>query len=163
MKARTDLSIAAALIVFCLINQFYLIPTQVVAEGSSPTYPILVNILLAAFSIAYFWESLRLLRRQQPRNEKNKAAPAKGYPDSWRPVALLLVSGGWILVMEWMGFILSTFIFLMLTSRIFGSKSFWKSLILSTAMPLILYFVFRGLNSLLPQGPLEKMLEILFG
>ena len=162
MKARTDLSIAGALLVFCLVNQFYLIPTQVVAEGSSPVYPMLINIMLAVFSMAYFWEGLRLLRKQPANMQSAKTAAERKNPAYWRPLALLLIAGGWILVMDWMGFIASTFVFLMLAARLFGSKSLWKALVLSIAMPLILYFIFRSLNSLLPQGPLEKMLEVLF-
>jgi cyanate permease len=59
---------------------------------------------------------------------------SRGY---WRPVAMLVVTGAWILSMEWIGFLFSTFVFLILSSVIFGSKSWGKTLLLSLVMPLV--------------------------
>ena len=163
MNVRSEMSIAGLLIGFCMLNYFYLIPTQVVAEGSSLVYPALVNTLLLCFSIAYLAEGIRSWRRETL--PKNKATTAGGAGNGvyWRPIAMLVVTGFWVLTMEWIGFLFSTFIFLTLSSRIFGSKSWRKTLALSLVMPLVVYLVFWGLNSVLPEGPLEGLIRSQLG
>jgi len=160
MNARSELSIAMVLIGFSMLNYFYLIPTQVVAEGSSPVYPALINTMLLCFSLAYLAEGVRSWRKE--RQVQGEAAGG-GKKLMVRPLAMLVVTGAWVLSMEYLGFIISTFAFLMIASRIFGSKSWSKTLILSVAMPLIIYFVFRGLNALLPEGPAEELINLILG
>jgi len=164
MNVRSEVSIAVALIGFCMLNYFYLIPTQVVAEGSSLVYPALVNTILLCFSIAYLAEGVRSWRVET--RLKNKAAVSDGAAGNgiyWRPIAMLVVIGFWVLTMEWIGFLTSTFVFLIFSSRIFGSKSWRKTLIFSLVMPLVVYLIFRGLNSVLPEGPLEELIRSLLG
>lgn len=163
MNARSEMSIAGVLIGFCMLNYFYLIPTQVVAEGSSAVYPALINTMLLCFSIAYLAEGLRSWRRETRREKKAIAAEAADNWIYWRPVAMLVVTGLWVLSLEWVGFLFSTFLFLTLSSRIFGSKSWGKTLILSVVMPLVVYFIFWMLNSILPEGPLEGLIRSLLG
>ncbi|MBU4566127.1 MAG: tripartite tricarboxylate transporter TctB family protein [Desulfarculus sp.] len=160
MNARSELSIATVLIGFSMLNYFYLIPTQVVAEGSSPVYPALINTMLLCFSLAYLGEGVRSWRKQRQAQSEGTGGGKKLMV---RPLAMLVVTGAWVLSMEQLGFIISTFAFLMIASRIFGSKSWGKTLILSVAMPLIIYFVFRGLNALLPEGPAEELINLILG
>lgn len=165
MNLRIELYVASGLIAFCLINYFYLIPTQVIAEGSSPTYPLLTNSLLLVFSLAYLWEGLHRLRkdrRQRQENEDQAAASEEAARQRFywrRPVALLVLCAVWLQVMEAVGFIVSTFFFLLLATRIFATRGLIKSLVFSLVMPVVLYALFRSLGSLLPQGPLERWLE----
>lgn len=159
MNARSELSIAGVLIAFCLLNYFYLIPTQVVAEGSSPVYPLLINTMLLCFSLAYLWEGFRALKQEKRQAAEDGEQPPASKAIMWRPLAVLVVTGAWILTMEWLGFILSTFLFLLIASRLFGSKNWGKGLALSVAMPLVIYIVFRLLNSILPTGPVEELIE----
>ena len=157
MNARSEMSIAGVMIGFCLLNYFYLIPTQVVAEGSSLVYPALINTMLLCFSLAYLAEAFRSLRREK----KEAVAADTNNRIYWRPVAMLIVIGLWVLTMEWVGFLFSTFLFLMLSSRIFGSQSWGKTLALSLVMPLVVYLIFWGLSSVLPEGPLEELIRSL--
>ncbi|MBU2467030.1 MAG: tripartite tricarboxylate transporter TctB family protein [Proteobacteria bacterium] len=163
MNARSELSIAGVLIGFSLLNYFYLIPTQVVAEGSSPVYPMLVNTMLLCFSLAYMGDGIRCWRQQKKAEGEGQACSTGGGKVMMRPLAMLVVTGAWVLSMEYLGFIISTFVFLIIASRIFGSKSWSKALIMSVAMPLIIYFVFRGLNALLPEGPAEELINLILG
>ncbi|MFH2125128.1 MAG: tripartite tricarboxylate transporter TctB family protein [Pseudomonadota bacterium] len=161
MNARSELSIATVLIGFSMLNYFYLIPTQVVAEGSSPVYPALINTMLLCFSLAYLAEGVRSWRKE--RQAQSEGTGGGGKKLMVRPLAMLVVTGAWVLTMEHLGFIISTFAFLMIASRIFGSKSWSKTVILSVVMPLIIYFVFRGLNALLPEGPAEELINLILG
>ena len=157
----SEMSIAGVLIGFCMLNYFYLIPTQVVAEDTSMV--IRVNTKLLCFSIAYLIEGLSSWRRETRREKKAAAAEGADNGIYWRPVAMLVVTGLWVLTLEWIGFLFSTFLFLMLSSRIFGSKSWPKTLTLSVVMPLVVYSIFWMLNSILPEGPLEGLIRSLLG
>ncbi|MBU1155479.1 MAG: tripartite tricarboxylate transporter TctB family protein [Proteobacteria bacterium] len=163
MNARSELSIATVLIGFSMLNYFYLIPTQVVAEGSSPVYPALINTMLLCFALAYLAEGVRCWRKEKLAQGEGGSCSTGGGKLMVRPLAMLVVTGAWVLSMEYLGFIISTFVFLMIASRIFGSKSWSKTLILSVAMPLIISFVFRGLNALLPEGPAEELINLILG
>ncbi|MCB2225443.1 MAG: tripartite tricarboxylate transporter TctB family protein [Desulfarculaceae bacterium] len=160
MNARSELSIAGVLIAFSLLNYFYLIPTQVVAEGSSPIYPALINTMLLCFSLAYLGEGVRAWRREKKESEGRPAGAGK---NMLRPVAMLVVTGAWVLTMDYIGFIISTFFFLVVASRIFGSESWSKTIIMAVVMPLIISFIFRGLNAVLPEGPAEELLNLILG
>ncbi len=161
MNLRSEISIAGVLIGFCLINYFYLIPTQVVAEGSSPVYPTLINTMLLLFAVAYLVEGVSSWQKIKSDAAQQEQVSSEGVGNKVfaRPVAMLAVTGVWVLTLEYVGFIVSTCVFLVISSRIFGSKSWPKTLTLSVVMPFIIYFIFVGLNSLLPEGPLEELIR----
>jgi len=163
MNARSEMSIAGVLIGFCLLNYFYLIPTQVVAEGSSPIYPLLVNSMLLCFSLAYMAEGVRALRLEKSSGENGAVEQKTTDHTLWRPLAMLAATGAWVLTMEWLGFILSTFVFLLVASRIFGSKKLIAAFSLSLIMPFVIHFIFLGLNSVLPEGPVEELISTIIG
>ncbi len=163
MKVRNELVIVLVLLVFCIINYFILIPHQIVAEGSSSIYPNLINFMLLAFTLVYGVEVIRCMRKETSENDGAKIS-IKGFFSSYgRTIILIVLTGGWILAMDIAGFILSSVIFLLAASQVFGSRSLWKSAALSLIMPFLFYGLFRGLNSLLPEGPVESLLSNLIG
>lgn len=163
MKPRKELIIALGLLAFCGLNYFYLIPVQVEAEGSSSTYPILLNIMMAIFSVAYAIEAFRLMKKQAAEGLAEQETGPGFMALYGRTLLLIAATAIWLFVMGAAGFILSTFLFLLVASYIFGSRSKWKPIVLSLAMPFIFYSIFRGLNSQLPEGPIESILGNLLG
>lgn len=162
MKPRKELAIALGILAFCALNLFYFIPAQVAAEGSSTTYPHLLNGMLAAFALAYAAEAVRLMKKLSTEPVEVDAETPSFLDTYGRTLLLMAVTGIWLFAMEAAGFILSTFIFLPIAAYIFGSRSRWKPLALGVVMPLIFYGVFRGLHSQLPQGPVEALLSHFF-
>lgn len=159
MKPRKELAIALGILAFCALNLRYFIPAQVAAEGSSTTYPHLLNGMLAFFALAYALEAVRQMWKS-PAGERAEAGEKPSFLDVYgRTLLLMAVTGVWLFAMEATGFILSTFIFLPVAAYIFGSRSRWKPLVLGLVMPLIFYGVFRALHSQLPQGPVEALLS----
>jgi hypothetical protein len=158
MNARSELSFASAIIAFCMFNYFYLIPTHVVAEGSSMVYPALINTMLLLFALAYWAEGFLLYRKEklaQAAKEQGGESFLKVY---WRPISLLAITAIWIFTIEWAGFLLTTIVFLFCASHIFAASSLKKVIIFSLALPLIVFSLFYTVNAPLPEGPLEAVI-----
>jgi hypothetical protein len=163
MKPRKELTIALGIIAFCVLNLVHLIPSQVAAEGSKTTYPHLLNIMLFVFSVFYAAEALWQMRRM-PQETRRSSGSRQGFIATYgRTMLLIIVMAIWLFSMEVAGFILSTFLFLLAAAFIFGARSIWKPVVLSVTMPLIFHGIFRGLNSMLPEGPIEILLNTLLG
>ena len=81
-----------ALAVFVIINQFYLIPQEVLAHGTSTTYPHLINVAIAAFTVCYLFETLR--RRKLKID--GKAQIAVHVKHMVKPIGLLISIWLWV-------------------------------------------------------------------
>ena len=164
MKIRRETKIASGLIVFCLFNYFYLIPSQVINQGSVPTYPFIVNTLILLSSVGYFFQSIFQNTIKETDNQKNKDAQKK-QKNAQRAIVIIILIGIWVLALDYIGFLLSTIIFLAGSIIVCGSRNYIKVAIISILFPLFMYFLFRGeLKTTLPEGVLENILEkIIFG
>jgi len=159
MKIGRETKIASGLIAFCLFNYFYLIPSQVISQGSVPTYPLIVNTLILLSSIGYFFQSIFQKIIKDRDNQKNKSLKTIQKP-IWRAVVLIIFIGIWVSVLDYVGFLLSTIILLIGSIILFGSRNYTKTIIISILFPLFVYFLFRGvLKTALPEGFLENILE----
>lgn len=157
MSSRSEIKFASGIIIFCLFNYFYLIPSQVVAEGSSPVYPIIVNAMLLIFGIAYLSEGILQLRRGK-NNPQQKQGLQAFWTSYWRPIILLIAMTIWILFLDLTGFLPSSVIFLFFSSFIFGAKNYKRVGILSLLLPLIVFSLFHWVNAPLPEGPVENLI-----
>ena len=179
MKQNLELKISIIIISFSLLNFFYLIPTQIIAEGSSPVYPYLVNTILTIFSLGYLLESFLATRKQTAAQDLQKELIEKTEErketfkidklfseNSRKALQVLSLFGlmaAWFWTLEMLGFMLSAFIFLVFCSIIYGAKSPIKIGLLSIGMPLIFHLIFWLLGTALPEGPLEElMISILY-
>ncbi len=158
MNARSEISFASAIIAFCMFNYFYLIPTQVVAEGSSMVYPALINTMLLLFALAYWGEGLLLYRTEKLAQAAKEQSRAGFWEYYWRPLSLLGITGIWIFTMEWAGFLLGTIIFLFCATYIFAATSLKKVAVFSLILPLVVFSLFYLVNAPLPEGPLEDLI-----
>ena len=158
MSIRSEIAFASGLIAFCLFNYLYLIPSQVVAEGSSATYPNLMNFLLLAFALAYWTEGFLMYRKENLKGVRQEKKSGNFWALYWRPLVLLVIIAAWILTLGFAGFLLSTFIFLVFSSMLFGATNILRVLILSIVMPLLVFTLFYWVNAPLPAGPIETMI-----
>jgi len=163
LKIRRETKIASGLIVFCLFNYFYLIPSQVINQGSVSTYPFTINTLILLSSFGYFFQSI-FQNIKKTNSQKNKGAQKK-QKNAQRAIVIIILIGIWVLALDYIGFLLSTIIFLAGSIIAFGSRNYTKIVIISILFPLFMYFLFRGvLKTTLPEGFLENILEkIIFG
>jgi len=163
LKIGRETKIAFGLIVFCLFNYFYLIPSQVINQGSVPTYPFTINTLILLSSVGYFFQSI-FQNIKKTNSQKNKSAQ-KIQKNAQRAIVIIILIGIWVLALDYIGFLLSTIIFLAGSIITLGSRNYTKIVIISILFPLFMYFLFRGvLKTTLPEGFLENILEkIIFG
>ena len=163
MKARSELMFASGIIAFCMLNYFYLIPTQVVAEGSSAAYPVLINSMLLLFALAYWAEGFLLFRKEAKARAENETGGGGFWSTHWRPLSLLGITGLWVFTMEYLGFLLTTCIFLFCAANIFATSSLKKAVIFSAALPLVVFSLFYLVNAPLPDGPVEALIMAVIG
>jgi Tripartite tricarboxylate transporter TctB family len=161
MKTRSEINFAIGIIVFCLFNHFYLIPSQVVAEGSSPVYPMMVNGMLLFFGIALLVEGVFQLRKEKTDPAAEKQTLKIFWERYWRPLTLLAAMTIWILSLDLTGFLPSTIIFLFCSSLIFGGKNLKRISLLSLSLPTIVFSLFHWVNAPLPAGPLEHLILLI--
>ena len=153
-----DFFAVIALALFVLINQFYLIPKEVIVYGTSDTYPLMINYALGAFTLLYFLEALRRRRLKMDA----KARMVVNFRYMLKPAALLLAIWLWVELVESGGFLIPTAVLLAVSSLLYGERSIKKIVLLALVAPLLILLMFTALGSALPEGPLEIMLLDVF-
>jgi putative tricarboxylic transport membrane protein len=158
LRINKDLSISLLLLIFCLINYFYLIPTQVLKQGSSANYPYIVISFLTIFTLIYFIISVKKMK-----NKESDYINIKPFDNlsflKFASLFLLIII--YVYLIESVGFILISFIFLMVVMIIYGIKDYFRIVIIAILFPIFVSYIFRILlHSILPGGVIEK---IIFG
>lgn len=150
-KNLTSLVLFYALVI---VNQFYLIPVQVINEGSDPVYPYLLNGLLLFLLLCLTAEAAysHYIKKSAP--ELLKLAPK----NIARIIALLGFVTIWAIMLESMGFIIPTLIFLGITTWLYGERSLRTILLTMFIGSFLLYFVFSIFGVALPRAELENFL-----
>jgi putative tricarboxylic transport membrane protein len=75
-------------------------------------------------------------------------------------ILLIISLVGYVWIMEYIGFIISTLIFLPIAMRVMGYKSIVKSLIISAGITLFVYLLFQvGFEILLPEPTIFEGVE----
>ena len=161
--------IAICIIVFCFVNYFYLIPSQVIIQGSKSTYPLIVNTFILISSIGYFIQSIYYYHRKSNLLQEKKAdksfseTPTLNEKNINRSISIfvMLLVVIWILLLNYIGFIISTILFLIgAISLCSESRNYIKIFSLSFLFTIFLYFLFRiVLKTILPEGFLEIFIE----
>ncbi|MCL2123742.1 MAG: tripartite tricarboxylate transporter TctB family protein [Desulfovibrionaceae bacterium] len=148
------------LVLFILAHQFYLIPVQVIAQGSSETFPHILNALLAICTIFYIYETVR--RRRSGLDAKD-VLPVD-MRSAARPVLLLLSLWIWAELMESFGFIIPSVFLLAATSLLYGERSPRKIAVLAILFPIFAFVFFTILKTTLPSSSIENwMLAVFWG
>lgn len=105
-------------------------------------YPLLIGGLMAALAAILLIQSVR--------------APASPPPDSGRhtrPLVFGLALTAYVLTFEWLGFVVSTVIFLAFSYRWLGERHLLKGMLVAVLITVALWLVFvRALDVTLPSG-----------
>lgn len=149
MLKTVNQKIALGLLLFSI---FYLIlsfnlPAYPYVPVDSDVIPIGLGFLLIVLSIfLYFVKD----KQTQSEDEKKETIPGR---EKLMLIAVLGFIILYILLLEPLGFILSTLIFIFGCSRFLGYKNYLVNGIVSIVFPLVVYFAFsKGLQIALPSG-----------
>jgi hypothetical protein len=145
-----DFASIILLFAFSIINQVYLIPVEIISQGSSGTFPYLLNEVLVVFTILYLIETLR-----RKKLKIDKSARISIDSSAVKPVILLIILFLWTETVEYIGFILSSASLLAATAFLYGERSIIKICWLSIIAPFLIFIFFALLKSTLPLGPIE--------
>lgn len=151
LHIHKDFLAIVLLLLLIVLNQFYLIPHEVIAYGTSSTYPDLLNGMMACFTLCYLLEALHRRRQQRDAAARVSLNPAV----LCKPAALLLCIWLWVDGCERIGFLLSSMALLTAGCLLYGERSPVKIAALAVCFPLGILLFFTALRSVLPEGPVD--------
>ncbi len=149
-KAATDLGVAIVTIALATVYLVatYSIRTLVIADPLGPkAFPALLGVLMLLCGISLAITSLRRYWRSAEVADKESGAQ-NHYPVAVGAVALWLL--GYYLVLEPLGFVLSTIPFLFVLMAYFNRGRWLSNAIVSILFPVILDLIFSYVLGLAP-------------
>jgi len=140
-----DQKFGIILLIFCLILWFFIIPTQI-SSTKDAVYPRLVNVWIAICGILLIlksWKSTEKIISDESKDEKGII----------RVVAIVIIFLIYIFMIDFLGFFISSFAFIIILMLSFGVRD-WKKLIsVPIIILLFLYFLIeKVLVFPLPKG-----------
>lgn len=127
-----------ASIVFAVIGAFFVtesrnISTSAYGSQVGPNlFPLLLGIILVLLSARLFYETFRYKTEQGKRQETNVK----------RFLIMLAATFLYAYFLEDIGYLLGTFVFLLIGFIVMESKSWWKSALIAASFSVIVYYVY---------------------
>jgi putative tricarboxylic transport membrane protein len=119
-----------------------------VREPSSGFLPFIASITISIFAV------IILIQSREKDKENNRALASLWRGLRWkRPLAVCIITAGYILFFEILGFAIATFLFLMTLLKGMESIAWWKALLLSGFTTGLAYLLLSfSLESTIPKG-----------
>ena len=132
-------------------------PKLTPAYASDRIMPTILGILLAVLSVILIVQGLRQLKAQDDGNDKKMDRA-----DTIAVVLTFAIIICYIILLPYLGFILSTMLYLFLQMIILAppdKRNYVLFAIVAVVFTLLVFFAFRmGLSQPLPRGPIESLL-----
>ncbi len=161
MKKLTPLLLPGALLLAGLVYQYMALkmPRGGIAMPGPGFYPMAVGVFLIVTALACLLQELR-----NPDTPRQAAPPLdEATPEGNRvgqTVRLTALMVGYILALKPLGYPVAIALFLLVATRIFGSKNWFVAVIFAGILTAASYFVFiLWLKVPLPLGILDTVLE----
>ena len=140
-----DQKFGIILLIFCLVLWFFIIPTQI-SSTKDAVYPRFVNVWIAICGILLIlksWKSTEKIILYESKDEKGII----------RVVATVIVFLIYIFMIDFLGFFISSFIFIIILMLSFGVRQWIKLISVPIIILLFLYFLIRKVLFFpLPEG-----------
>ncbi|MFD2371480.1 tripartite tricarboxylate transporter TctB family protein [Brevibacillus sp. GCM10020057] len=139
-------------ILFALIGALFVVESRSISasaygsEVGPNIFPFGLGIILILISLRLFWESLK---------QKTSRAAAAGERRNYRRfILILLATVLYVCLLEPLGYVIATFLFLAFAFRVMGSSSIAKTLVVALAFSASVYYVYVYLlKGTLPEFP----------
>jgi putative tricarboxylic transport membrane protein len=150
MTPRKEIASSLVLILFSLTFLIYTTryPLDDWANPGPAVFPLLLGgvlLLLAVWQLIRAFLAPRTPDRRGEKGSKVKALKAFLHDKQGEAKVLILTSllVLYILMMQWIGFFVSTFLLVILSSRLMEAKDWIKPILLSVGLGLFCYFLFE--------------------
>jgi len=143
---------------FLLYNVKYPIDTW--ANPGPAVFPLMVGVVLVALAT---WQLIQDVRKYKPEGTKESHEGAGRSIRKFlqrdigevKPLLMISVFIGHLLMVKWVGFFISNFLFVIISSKIIGARDWGRPIALSAGISLFCYFLFEvWLKLSLPRGVL---------
>jgi len=154
VKNRKDFKLGVGFTAFCLFCLIYLIPRHVggLTEPES-LMPVIVVLFILVLGLSLTFNSLRV---EEENKEEHQAGDNKN-PVTILTVIVIMVALAWL--MDYLGFIMSSFLAMIILFFIFGVRSYWRMFIITSITLAVLYVAFEKL--LIAPLPVGTLIESL--
>lgn len=140
-----DQKFGIILLIFCLILWFFIIPTQI-SSTKDAVYPRFVNVWIAICGILLIlksWKSTEKIILYESKDEKGII----------RVVATVIIFLIYIFMIDFLGFFISSFVFIIILMLSFGVRQWIKLISVPIIILLFLYFLIKKILFFpLPEG-----------
>jgi len=150
MFVRKEIASSLVLILFgvgfLLYNTKY--PMDTWANPGPAVFPLIVGGLL---TILTGWQLAQGLRKPKPKETKEghqgTRSPLRELLQRNRgevkPLLMIVVFIVYLLMVKWVGFFISNFLFVIISSKLIGAKDWGRPIVLSAGISLFCYFLFE--------------------
>lgn len=160
MVSRKEISSS---LIFILLGAGYLVynthyPLDTLNNPGPGLFPLILGgilTLLAIYQFAHVFQKSRLKEYQ----EKEQSQSVKEVLQSWKnesgPFFLAVTFAIYLILIPWMGFFISNFLFVVISSRLIGAQDWKRPVFLAIGIDLFCYLLFEiWLKLFLPRGHL---------
>lgn len=126
----------------------YRLPKYPLVPVDADAMPIFLGFLLVFLSVILFFTKDQLV------NEEIKEKPKKGLDQNTRKLLIFgVIVFLYILVLETLGFLITTALFIFITTLLLGYQKHIRNIIVALAIPIGFYYLFSAVLKIsLPQG-----------
>jgi len=156
--------IASSLVLF-LFGVFFLLydikyPMDTWANPGPGVFPLMVGAVLVILAA---WQLAQEVRKPKPQGAKedhegNGRSTTEFYQRNrgeTKPLLMIAVFVVYLLMVKWVGFFISNFLFVIISSKLIGAKGWGRPIALSAGVSLFCYFLFEvWLKLSFPRGAL---------
>lgn len=140
-----DQKFGIIILIFCLILWFFIIPTQI-SSTKDAVYPRFVNVWIAICGIL-------LILKSWKSTEKIILYESKDKKGIIRVVAIVIIFLIYIFMIDFLGFFISSFVFIIILMLSFGVRQWIKLISVPIIILLFLYFLIKKILFFpLPEG-----------
>ena len=162
MAIRKEIASSLVLILFGLFFLLYTIkyPMDTWANPGAAVFPLMVGAVLVILAA---WQLVQEVRKPKPQEvKKNHEGTRKSTIEflQWhrveaKPLLMIAVFIVYLLMVKWVGFFISNFLFVIISSKLIGAKNWGRPIALSAGVNLFCYFLFEvWLKLSFPRGVL---------
>jgi putative tricarboxylic transport membrane protein len=149
--------------IFILLGAGYLVyntknPLDTLNNPGPGLFPLILGVMLTLLAI---YQMIQALQKNRVKEYQGKVQPqsVQGALQSWKNESGPLILAGafaiYIILIPWMGFFISNFLFVVICSRLMGARDWKRPLFLAIGIDLFCYLLFEiWLKLSLPRGHL---------